>query len=329
MAKTIKKLTELDTAILRNLLEDGRKSFTLIAEQCHTSEAVIWKHYRAMKKAGIIVGATIQYNYQKFGYDAVAEIQLAMETQYINCVLERLRTFSSILSSRQYGTRYPIAAITLLKNLNDLEHVKQIISQRNPIDQIKTHLWTGVKNVPENLFPSTFETITKEKNVQKQIDFEKSLINLDEIDMKIADKLAKNGRVSFTQIAREIGISTDTVVRRYEKLNKNNYLKVSIQFNPLSLGYQMLFHIHLALTDQNQTKNIVEKISKITGMTYIVKICGDFDLLIAFLVKDFKEEITINEKLAEIPCIKRIETAMKPLGSWLGYPGPRQYITTF
>lgn len=327
MAKTVKELNELDSTILRNLLEDGRKNFTLIAEQCDTSEAVIWKHYRAMKKAGIIVGATIQYNYQKYGYEAVADIQLAMESQYIDCVLERLRTFPGILCSRQYGTKFALGAITLLRNLKDLEHVKETISQRNPIDQIKTHLWVGVKNIPENMFLNTSEAKTKEKNSQGQMGIEISSINLDEIDMKITDKLAKDGRVSFTKIAQEIGISTDTVVRRYKKLKKNNYLKVSIQFNPSLLGYRVILYLYLALTDQSQTKATLERLSKIAGITFLVKVYGDFDLLAAFLVKDFKGEIIIHEKVAEIPYIKRTETVIKNI--FPHWPGPRQYITTF
>ncbi|HLN89742.1 MAG TPA: Lrp/AsnC family transcriptional regulator, partial [Candidatus Binatia bacterium] len=61
-------LQPIDVTILQELLKDGRKSFTTIAKECNTSKDVIWNHYRELKKAGIIVGATIQFNYQKFGY---------------------------------------------------------------------------------------------------------------------------------------------------------------------------------------------------------------------------------------------------------------------
>ena len=58
--------------------------------------------------------------------------------------------------------------------------------------------------------------------------------------MQIVEKLTKNGRLPFSKIAQEIGASTDTVARRYEKLRKNNFIKVSIQINPLELGYQAI-----------------------------------------------------------------------------------------
>ena len=51
-------LAEIDVKIIRALLKDGRKSFTAIADECHTSKDIVWKHYSEMKKASIIAGAT-------------------------------------------------------------------------------------------------------------------------------------------------------------------------------------------------------------------------------------------------------------------------------
>ena len=53
---TMKNLEKIDLKILKELLKDGRKSFTAIAEECHTSKDIIWKHYKEMKMTGVIVG---------------------------------------------------------------------------------------------------------------------------------------------------------------------------------------------------------------------------------------------------------------------------------
>jgi len=87
----MKDLEEIDVKILIELLKDGRKSFTAIAEECHTSKDIVWKHYKDMTEASIIVGATIQFNYPKFGYSGVAMIMLSVESQYINGVFGRLK----------------------------------------------------------------------------------------------------------------------------------------------------------------------------------------------------------------------------------------------
>ena len=93
---------DLDVKVLKELLKDGRKSFTTIAEECQTSKDIIWKHYKDMTKAGIIVGATIQFNYPMFGYSGVAMITLSVESQFVTDVFERLKKIPDITCFRYY-----------------------------------------------------------------------------------------------------------------------------------------------------------------------------------------------------------------------------------
>ena len=175
----------------------------------------------------------------------------------------------------------------------------------------------------------TFENKTEKANESSQIgaDAQKSSVKIDEIDMQIVEKLTKNGRLPFSKIAQEIGASTDTVARRYGKLRKNNFIKVSIQINPLELGYQAILDINIALTNQSKTKETVDKLSIIPGVADLIKISGNYDLLVIALVKDCRDIIAINEEIAKIPYIKRIDAAMRQV--YPAWPSPRQYISTF
>jgi DNA-binding Lrp family transcriptional regulator len=211
-ALAMKDLEEIDIKILKELLKDARKSFTAIAEECHTSKDIIWKHYKEMEKAGIIVGATIQLNYQKFGYSGVAMMLLNVDSQDINDVFGRLKKIPDIGSFRYYNSTHNLAAISQLKSLRDLEHVKKIISKQSRINEIKTYLWTDVRNIPENILAGTFENKTEKANESPQTDADaqKNLLKIDEIDMQIVEKLTKNGRLPFSKIAQEIGASPKT-----------------------------------------------------------------------------------------------------------------------
>jgi Lrp/AsnC family transcriptional regulator, regulator for asnA, asnC and gidA len=325
----MKDLEEIDIKILKELLKDGRKSFTTIAEECQTSKDIIWKHYKNLTAAGMIVGATIQFNHPKFGYSVVAMITLSVESQYVDDVFECLKKIPGIDSFRYYNATYNFGSICNLKNLSDLAHIKEIISEQSIINEIKTCLWTDVRNIPENILVGTFESKTEKANESSQAgaDAQKSSVKIDEIDMQIVEKLTKNGRLPFSKIAQEIGVSTDTIIRRYGKLRKNNFIKVSIQINPLELGYQAILDLYIALSNQSKTKEVVDKLSIIPGVAYIVKISGNYDLLVAALVKDCKDIIAINEKIVKIPYIKRMEVAMRQV--YRAWPCPRQYISTF
>jgi DNA-binding Lrp family transcriptional regulator len=325
----MKDLEEIDVKILKELLKDGRKSFTTIAEECHTSKDIIWKHYKNMRDAGIIVGATIQFNYPKFGYSGVAMITISVESQYVTDVFERLKKTPDITCFRYYNAAHNLVAISLVKSLRDLERVKELISKQSIINEIKTCLWTDARNIPENILVGIFENKTEKASETSQVgtDAQKSSVKIDEIDMQIVEKLTKNGRLSFSKIAQEIGASTDTVVRRYGKLRKDNFIKVSIQINPLELGYQAIIDINIALANQSKAKEVVDKLSIIPGVANLVKISGNYDLLVMALVKDCKDIIAINEEITKIPYIKRIDAAMRQV--YPAWPSPRQYISTF
>jgi len=325
----MKDLDEIDIKILKELLKDGRKSFTTIAEECQTSKDIVWKHYKNMTEAGIIVGATIQFNYPKFGYSEVAMIMLSVDSQYVTDVFERLKKIPDLTSFRCYNAPHNLAAISWLKSLRDLERVKELINKQSIIDEIKTCLWTDVRNIPENILVGTSENKTEKENESSQAgaDAQKSSVTIDEIDMSIVEKLTQNGRLPFSKIAQEIGVSTDTIIRRYEKLRKNNFIKVSIQINPLELGYQAILDLYIALTNQSKTKEVVDKLSKIPGVAYLVKISGNYDLHVLALVKDCKDIIAINEEIVKIPYIKRMEASMRQV--YPAWPNPRQHISTF
>jgi hypothetical protein len=71
----------------------------------------------------------------------------------------------------------------------------------------------------------------------------------------------------------------------------------------------------------------VDKLSIIPGVTYLVKISGNYDVSVLALVKECKDIIAIDEEIIKIPYIKRTEAAMRQIiPAW---PGPRQCISTF
>ncbi len=300
---------EIDVQILKELLKDGRKSFTALATQLHTSKDIVWKHYTNMVSDGIIVGATVQLDHPKFGLGQQATILLSVESQYVASVFERLTKIPDITCFRYHSATFSMGAICHLRSLSDLENVKELISKETPINEIKASIWTGVRNIPENIFPNLSDG--DQTDDESAVADGQATINLDDVDLQIVKMLKVDGRLPLSNIAKQIGVSTDTVVRRYTRLRKNNYLKVSVQFNPEKLGYQAILNISLALTDQSKTKEVADMLSTITGITYLLKISGNYDLLAVALVKDFNDMFSIDEQIMKIPYIKRVDTGIR------------------
>jgi Lrp/AsnC family transcriptional regulator, regulator for asnA, asnC and gidA len=322
----LRELTEIDIKILQGLLEDGRKNFSAMAKEFHRSKDIIWKHYKELKKAGIIVGATTQYDPRKVGNTGVATISIALETQNMAETFEHLKNTSDFGFFRYYNTSNTLAIITSLKNLSDLQRAKEVISRENKINEISTSLWIDVRNTPENIFGVNM--VERKNAAKKTVDSDESeKVKLDETDFEIIKRLTKNGRMPFSKIAQEMGLSTNTIVRRYEKLVKSKIMKVSIQVNPTELGFQAILDLNLAVSNQSEIDTIADKLSKIPGVSYIVKLGGNFDLTVVALVKDCKDIIKISEEVFKIPNIKKIDGKLRQIPPF--WPTTGQYITTF
>lgn len=320
-------IDEIDAITLYELLKDGRKSIVAIAEEHGVSKDVIWNHYVSLRKAGIIVGSTIQYNYQAFGYEGVATLMLNVESQYLTETLEKLRKIPEFHTLRQYDSPYNIYVITTVKDLKNLDRIKEMIRRQNPITAIRTNVWLDCRNTPENLVLENIkdESIRKNANQIKQI--KKIDVKIDSTDLKIVEKLVGDGSCSFKKIGESVGISTDTAIRRYKKLVDNGFIKVSIQFNPLLLGYNAIVAFLISSSSQKESSQHIEKLGVIPHLSYLVKVSGDFELQLCFLVKNFQELFEINKCITELPDIAKIEATLREVPkSW---PGPRQYISTF
>lgn len=322
----MKALQEIDVEILRQLLKDGRKSFTAIAKENKTTKDVVWKHYKDMESVGIIVGATVQFNFQKLGYSGVAVIMINVESQSVNEVFNRLTKIPDLTCYRYYNSTYNIAAISRLKSLRDIEHFKAVISKEIKINEITTNIWTNVRNIPENILSHTQAHDSEKETLQ----FEESKnvhTTVDDLDKEIIEILTKDGRLPFKRVSEVLGVSTDTVARRYEKLTKANLIKVSIQINPLKLGYQAILDVNIALKNHGETSEIVQNLSEIPAVSYLVKLSGSYDLSVAVLVKDCRDIIAIDERIASMLNVKRTEATLREVPA--AWPGQRQYLSTF
>jgi len=282
-----------------------------------------------LEAIGVITGATIHINYKSFGYKAVAHMLINIDAQQADKLVEYLRKMPEVYSAFNKEVKGNIDLVVILKTLEQLNAVRDAIKKNFPVLEMKTAIWTNVKEMNQNLAiikqdlkdtAENYEIKRNEKDPQNTI--------VDEIDQKIADKLAENGRISMDVLAKEIGVSPDSVKRRYEKLKKKGVLKVTIQINLSRIGYQAMC-IFSAITSNENPNLIVEKVSRIPNIISIMKTSGDCDLQIYAMVQDIGQLLYIQEQIGKISGIRKIEQEISRINEEWKWPSPRQYISTF
>jgi len=142
---------------------------------------------------------------------------------------------------------------------------------------------------------------------------------MDETDLLIIKKLTEDARMSFRKIAKELGVSPDTVINRYRALQEKEVIRGStVVINPKKIGYNGMaaFMIdasptHILATEATppEISPILEKLIKMQNIILATKTVGDHDLLAISVVRDFEHLITTGADIAKIPGVKDLQVS--------------------
>lgn len=111
--------------------------------------------------------------------------------------------------------------------------------------------------------------------------------DLDKYDRLIIKKLEKDGRIPFSQIASELGISNTMVHKRFDRLKRMKVIaKINPTFNEKALGYGYGAFTGITLEKESQTKSVIKALQKIPEVTECHYIAGGFTLYLRIYAKD-------------------------------------------
>jgi Lrp/AsnC family leucine-responsive transcriptional regulator len=323
------EIKKIDTSILRELMINGRAEFTTIAKKLNVPKSTIRNRYKAMEKAGVILGATTHVNYKKCGFGFYTHFTIRMNPNQRDDALKKILKLPGIYIAIKGVQNFLLYVGISIKGLDEIDKVKNVLSSLTLADDIKSEIWLDIKNSPENLkiFLEKDQIYTPNQSI-KRIDLISENINckLDEVDFKIIDLLSINGRMSFRAISKKVGKSHDTITRRYKNLVRNGILKVVSQINPIKLGYKAWIVFNLLFSAKIDLSEKINEIIMIPDVIHLVKAKGIFDLVVYAFVRNIDEFFEMQDKISNLTGLINIEIiTAKVLEVW---PIPKQHIST-
>ena len=133
---------------------------------------------------------------------------------------------------------------------------------------------------------------------------------LDGLDQRIIKLLQKDGRLSNTAIAKEVGISEATVRVRLNRLIKEEYIQIVAVSNPLKLGFPITGIMNINV-DIKKTKRVTEALKKLKPVWFVVQTTGGSDIQVEFVAKSIDDLNTlIFEKINKIDGVVKTETSL-------------------
>ena len=136
----------------------------------------------------------------------------------------------------------------------------------------------------------------------------------DEIDLCIVELLLKDGRMPAAEIARNIGNTTERVVRyRINRLVKEKVIQIRPIINPKVFGFTTIADVWLEV-DSDCIPDVTSKVVQFENVSYVACSIGESDVSIQVLARDTAEVYRfVTEVLRKIPGVRKTTTAIVPV----------------
>jgi Lrp/AsnC family transcriptional regulator for asnA, asnC and gidA len=132
-------------------------------------------------------------------------------------------------------------------------------------------------------------------------------LRLDEIDLKILRAFRFGGRLSNSEIARQVDVSEGTVRRRIAALEELGALKFVAITDPKNLGFDLNVLIGIR-ADGDKVLAIAEQLAEVPEVPYTALAMGSFDIFVTALLPSTEAWFAFRARLAAIDGVRETET---------------------
>ncbi|HEX6522821.1 MAG TPA: Lrp/AsnC family transcriptional regulator [Streptosporangiaceae bacterium] len=99
---------------------------------------------------------------------------------------------------------------------------------------------------------------------------------MEEIDRKIVSLLARSGRMSFTELARQAGLSVSAVHQRVRRLEQDGVIKgYAAVFDPVDIGLPLTAFVSIKPFDAAAPDDVPQRLQGLTAIEACHSVAGD------------------------------------------------------
>ena len=138
---------------------------------------------------------------------------------------------------------------------------------------------------------------------------------MDKLDLEIVNELIKDARVSFNEIAKKIGVSTQTVIKRYNSMIKNEIIDYcSIKIDLHALGYTGIACLLLTSKSDSNPKDLMSDIVTKKNIIGATLTFGNYDVYAVLAFSDLSDLFSQIMDIKKLPHLSKIEISITNSG---------------
>jgi Lrp/AsnC family transcriptional regulator for asnA, asnC and gidA len=142
---------------------------------------------------------------------------------------------------------------------------------------------------------------------------------MDNLDRKIIQELSEDARKPFMAIAKKLGTSTQTVIRRYNEMKANGTIGHSaITIDLEKIGYHGTAHMLINIKLEANSAEIVEQLKKTQNVIIATRTTGSYEAYAVLVFRDIDDLFRNVSKIKALPNIRKVDV-------FFAVPGIKQF----
>jgi len=137
---------------------------------------------------------------------------------------------------------------------------------------------------------------------------------LDSTDLRIVDLLMEDGRMSASDIARQIGnISERSVRYRINRLVNQRIIHISAIANPQAVGFSVVADVFIEI-EPGHILEVAHNLAKYECVSYVACSTGERDISVQIVAHDNAELYAfVTEVIGRVPGVRKTTTSIVPI----------------
>lgn len=131
--------------------------------------------------------------------------------------------------------------------------------------------------------------------------------HIDDVSKAIIELLQVDGRRSYADIGKSVGLSEAAVRQRVQKLTESGVMQIVAVTDPLQLGFMRQAMIGINVS--GDTREVAEALAALPAVDYVVLTAGSFDILAEVVCESDDDLLALlNSEIRDIDGVRSTET---------------------
>jgi Lrp/AsnC family transcriptional regulator for asnA, asnC and gidA len=289
-------LSAFDRALIRLLQVDGRMSFARLAEELGESKKLVSRRVQDLQSQGVIKITTIA-DPELLGYGLTALVGVragrgARPTELAARIAETPFAFYVMVTSGLFNV---LVEVTCRDTDHLLEIVERDICSIDGVDGFELFPYVRLEYQNPSFEESRRKSASLDGAPASQPEF-------DETDRAIISMLSDDGRMPYSTIGTDLGISESQVRQRVNRMVAAGSVRIMALTNPRGVGFATTALIGIEVAAGASAEEVATTLAKLPRVIYVAICAGRYAVLAEAVCADRAELLHVMDtEIRQVP----------------------------